>query len=479
MKLVNLQWCWPLAISAAAILSSCQDQPPTSAAPDPLVKPPLEGIDPAFSEWTFLAEEGATQTLPSGTRICIPPHAFADGEGNPVYGEVTVRYRELHDGISMFLAGIPMEYQEGDFTTAGSFEIRARQGKDELQLAPGNNISVLMASFEEGADYDFFFLDENEDRAWEKLGTDRPLINTEKVALKKKIERMKPGLAFPLNRQYMAFNFSSILDAYYKNDLSNIKEATVKRDMEAYGLGWVDAEVHEWIEFNGDTHNAALMVWKNLDGKAFPAWTKDKWGYIKKEKGNDYVYTIELKEQQLSFSVRLRAIMPLTTLFAFPPEKWQTEYDAIMAKIEEERERMEMMGSVLRSFEVDQLGIYNWDKLMKEEDRVRLMADFQWPVEVNETLNNIEVILITGDNKGVVRYPQYSWDDLALVSDPNARFFAVLPGNRIAVYPPAEFRRIEFEKLRQNVDPVPFVFTMKGAGQGVKTEGDVRALLEI
>lgn len=237
MKLVNLQWCWPLAFCAAAILSSCQDTPPTSAAPDPLVKPPLEGIDPAFTEWTFLAEEGATQTLPSGTRVCIPPHAFADSEGNPVFGKVTVRYRELHDGISMFLAGIPMEYQEGDFTTAGSFEIRVRQGTAELQLASGNNVSVLMASFEEGADYDFFFLDENEDRAWEKLGTDRPLINTEKVALKKKIDRMKPGLAFPLNRQYMAFNFSAILDAYYKNDLSNIKEATVKRDMEAYGLG--------------------------------------------------------------------------------------------------------------------------------------------------------------------------------------------------------------------------------------------------
>lgn len=479
MKLVNHYWVWPLAFCAAASLFSCQDQPPVQAAPDPLVNPPLSGIEPAFTEWTFIAEAGASETLPSGTRVCIPPYAFADEAGNLVYGEVTVRYREMHDGLSIFLAGIPMEYLDGEFTTAGSFEVRANQKGTPLQLAEGNHISVLMASFEKEEDYDFFFLDENEDRAWEKLGINRPLINADKVALKKKIERMKPGLAFPLYRKYMAFNFSGILDAYYKNDFSKVQESAVKRDMEAYGLGWVDAEVHEWIEFNGDTHNASLMVWKNLDGKAFPEWTKGRWGSISKEKGNDYVYSVNLKKENLSFSVRLRAIMPLSTLFAFPPEKWQNEYDAIMAKIEEEKERMEMMGSVLRSFEVDQLGIYNWDKLMKEADRVRVIADFRWPVEVNTDLSRIEVILITGDKKGVIRYPGYSWDDMALAPDPDARFFAVLPGNRMVVFPPEEFRKIDFESLRQHVDPAPYVFGMKETGAPLKTEAEVRALLEI
>ncbi|MBK7407236.1 MAG: hypothetical protein IPJ40_03595 [Saprospirales bacterium] len=478
MKLVNLQWWWPLAFCAAATLFSCQRTPETAAI-DPLVKPPMPGAEPAFAEWTFLAEEGSSETQPSGTRICIPPYAFVDQDGNQVYGPVTLRYREMHDGVSIFLAGIPMDYQDGQFTTAGSFDIRAFQENQALRLAEGDAISVQMASFEEGEDYNFFFLDENEARAWEDLGTNRPLINSEKVALAKKIERMKPGLAFPLNRKYMAFNYDAILDMYYKNSTTKVDNELVHRDMEAYGLGWVETGVHEWITFKGETQNAALMVWKNLDGKAFPEWTKTLWGYIKLEKDNDYVYSIKDKKSGQEFSVRLRAIMPLSTLFAFPPEKWKNEYDAIMAKIEEETQRMEMMASVMRSFEVSELGIYNWDKLMKESDRVLVDADFTWPVEVNEGLSNIEVVLITGDNKGVVKYPSYSWDALALVPDPNARFFAVLPGNRIAIYPPADFKTIDFEGLRQHVDPAPYLFGMKATSKALKTEAEVREFLQI
>jgi len=489
MKLVNLHWCWPLAFCAAATFVCCRNSPETSAV-DPLVKPPLPGAEPVFTEWTFPAEEGFTATLPSGTRVCIPPYAFREGMDKLVSGPVTVRYREMHDGLSMYLAGIPMNYRGGEFTTAGSFEIRAFRDGRPLQLAESNTISVLLASYEEGEDYDFFFLDEDVARAWDSLGINRPLINSEKVELARKIERMKPGLAFPLDRQYMAFNYDAILDIYYIKDFSydtatysyvfpKINDALVRKDMEAYGLGWTNAQVHEWIEFKGETYNAALMVWKNLDEKPFPAWTDGKWGTIIKGKGNDYTYTIRLKEEGKEFSVRLRAIMPLSTLFAFPPEKWKNEYDTIMAKIEEETRRMELMASVLRSFEIDQLGIYNWDKLMKEDDRVLVDARFDWPVDVNDRLNNMEVVLITGDNKGVVKYPSFSWDALALVPDPDARFFAVLPGNQIAIYPPAAFKAIDFESMRKNVDPTPFEFGMKSSGRGLRTEEEVREFLQI
>jgi hypothetical protein len=277
----------------------------------------------------------------------------------------------------------------------------------------------------------------------------------------------------------MAFNYNGILDIFYQNDLSNVQDEVVMKTMEAYGLGWTKAQVHEWIMFKGEQYNAALMVWKNLDDKVFPDWTDGLWGSIVQIKGNDYTYSVQLKEEGKEFSVRLRAIMPLSTLFAFPPEKWKNEYEAVMAKVEEETQRMELMASVLRSFEVDQLGIYNWDKLLKEEDRVIVDAGFNWPVEVNERLSNIEVILITGDNKGVVKYPAYSWDALALVPDPNARFFAVLPGNKMAIYPPAAFKAIDFESLRKNIDPTPYQFGMKGTSRPLKTEAEVREFLQI
>ena len=463
---------------AAATLFGCQTQPETAVL-DPLVKPPIPGAETAFTEWTFLAEEGASLDLPTGTRICAPPFAFADETGALVSGPVTLRYREMHDGLSIFLAGIPMTYREGNFTTAGSFELRASQADQPLELAPGNSLSVLMASYTEGEDYDFFYLDEHGARAWDSLGWSASLVNQQKIDIARKAERMKPALAFPLNRKYFAFNFSGILDIYYKGDFSNIQEDKVKRDMEAYGLGWVKTEVHEWITYKGETHNAALMVWQNLDNKPFPEWTEGRWGVLKHEKGNDYVYSMVLKNEGKEFSVRVRAIMPLSTLFAFPPEKWQNEYEAIMAKVEEERKRSQMMASLLRSFEVDQLGIFNWDKLLKESERVMVNADFAWPVQVNDRLNVIEVVLITGDNRSVIKYPSYSWDALALLPDPDARFFAVLPGNQVAIYPPEQFSKIDFAGLRQSADPAPYGFGMKSSGKALTSEQEVRAFLGI
>lgn len=470
-----------LALAAALLglllLPSCRTQEPTAEVLPSLLQPPIPEADPGSTHVSFVAEEGLFFRNASGSTVVIPPNSLVDAYGLPVKGPVTASYRELPDAVSIFLAGIPMEYQDGHFTTAGSFELRAFQLGQELELLPGQGAFVRMASWQAGDDYDFFLLDEQQ-RGWQQIGTRPAELNLERKRLRDKIARMEPELKFPLDRQYMAFNYEAILDIYYNDDLRKVDHSDVQAKMKAYGLGWTEAEIHQRIEFRGREIHAALMVWKNLDRKQFPAWTKNLYGRVTKLHGNTYRYLVATRDSTQQFSVRLEAIMPLQELFAFSPEKWKNNYEAVMRKIEEERERMQMMAEVYRTYEVDAFGLYNWDKLMKEEERVILAADFRFPVEVNERLTELTAVLLTGDNRSVISYPQYTWDGIALIPDDNARFFVLLPGGLVALYPAESFRQIDFAALKKMESPSQ-TFPMDVIGQPIRTAADFRALLDI
>ena len=57
------------------------------------------------------------------------------------------------------LSGIKMTYQDGDFESAGMFEIRAEESGKNLELRADKEIDIEMASYREG-DFDSFVMDE-------------------------------------------------------------------------------------------------------------------------------------------------------------------------------------------------------------------------------------------------------------------------------------------------------------------------------
>ncbi|MEZ4950553.1 MAG: hypothetical protein R2784_14385 [Saprospiraceae bacterium] len=142
--------------------------------------------------------------LPSGTRIKVSPNALIDSSGFPVKGQVDIMYREFHDAISVFLAGIPMEYQDGHFTTAGSFELRASQNGKPVYVDSEKPIEVRLASLTAGNDYDFFFLDEDK-RGWDSLGTRDAEVNTEKVNFEKEDPQHVPRTTISLKPKLFCF----------------------------------------------------------------------------------------------------------------------------------------------------------------------------------------------------------------------------------------------------------------------------------
>ncbi len=470
----------PLCLGLILLATACQWNAQEAEPPrQSVVKAPIPSLDPKFERFEFVAEKGGQWQLPSGTQITIPPDAFVDQADSLVSGTVALEYRELHDAYDIYLSGIPMAVGDQHFTTAGSFQLQAQQEDRLLSVAECSSLQVRMASFTAGDDYDFFQLDEYSGD-WANLGTTEPEVNVEREKQIRKIRRMKPSLRFPLNRRYMAFNYRAILDVYFSRGKAT-KETMdeVPEKLQAYGLGWTEAEVHQRITWRGQSYHASLMVWKNEAGKAFPDWTKNRYGKME-DLGNDrYRYHVASKDSSALFEVKLRAIMPLKALFAFPPEHWVKDYQATMAKVEAEQERLNTMAEVFRTFEVVDMGIYNWDRFLKMDESVLISADFSFQKHRTDSLAELELIFLSGDGKAVVKFPEERWSKLALVPDQGGKLFCLLPGQKLAVYTPKQYGAIDFAELggKNKTTAQPFYFEMQQPDRKVESKADLMDLL--
>ncbi len=456
-------------LSICLLLFACSSPEPI-IAPVSVVQPPIPALDPVFEQIRFPIAEGKTWVLPSGTSIEIPADAFVDQDGKGLNGEIEMRYRELQDAFDIYLSGIPLEAAGGNLSTAGTFELQAQQSGIDAFLKDSTSIKVRMASFTSGDDYDFYQLDEYSGN-WANKGTAAPEVNTERKKVKQKISRLRPSVRFPLHSKYMAFNYQAILDIYFNDDWVKMKQDQgVPAQMKKYGLGWNETQIHQDIIWKNQKIHGALMVWKNLSKKAFPTWSKTTYGKLEKINGNQYRYHMANKDSSEFFSTRLLAVMPLKTLFAFPPEKWKNDYEATMVKVYEEQERLKTMAEVYRTFEVNQMGIYNWDRLVKMEESLLLSANFS--VKTENPLTELTMVYISGDNRMVVKFPKEKWPDMNLLEDKKGRIFCLLSDRKIALYPASAYQKIDFATLRKTENPEHY-FEMQDIEVAINSREDL------
>ena len=170
-----------------------------------------------FAIYTLNATKGDTLFSHLGTRIIIPPLSLVDNSEKTVTDEVTIKYREYHDALDVFLSGIPMDYNSNGekltFQTAGMFEIKAEQNGKELKLAEGNKIDIRFASYEGGTAYDFFQYDEKGNK-WDFVDYSKPVVNLKKEEIKmEKILQLNSTQAIHLDKNHFVLNYLDFLES--------------------------------------------------------------------------------------------------------------------------------------------------------------------------------------------------------------------------------------------------------------------------
>ncbi len=121
---------------------------------------PVEEATVHFQQFTGVPAREQLIMTPTGTKITIPANAIVDAQGNTVQNNYQIYFRELSDPASIFLSGVPMTYDSGGseniFETAGMFEIYAMQDTNMLQLRPGAEMEIKLATTSMQQDFNLY-----------------------------------------------------------------------------------------------------------------------------------------------------------------------------------------------------------------------------------------------------------------------------------------------------------------------------------
>ena len=452
------------------------------------IKSPLPQADVKFEEFDIDNSKDQVIKTKRGSTITIPAGSLVGKDGKAA-GNVKLKYREFHDAADILVSGIPMNINTNgkmrNMQTAGMFEIRAEKAGETLNIADGKTVDVKMASYESGTDYNFFQLDEN-GKGWQFIDyNDKIELNSNKEKLKKEIEKKAPSLTFPLDDKYFAFNYDAILDVMFNNDYDlidkNRKNPVILQKAKKYGLMWLGTNCNEDIMFKGVYQPAALMVWKRLHGDQFPAWMKDDsydFCSLTPLGGNIYALSVEDNNGNRVYKATIECVMPLNSLFKYSPEYWEKNYKEAMAKVEQEMAQLKLEADVYRSFSINKLGIYNYDRLLKEEENVKIIANFLGDEALKKAKPDYSpnTVYYMPDEKTLIYLPKEDWGKIKLVPGKKGRFATVLPTQTLGIYTAEKYAEIDFEGLRKRDNPT-VDFVLSSYDQKIASPDDVRKLL--
>ena len=439
------------------------------------IAPPLPAHNIKSTENIINTAAGELITTEKNTRITIPPYAFVDARGNVVEGNVTVSYREYHSFMDIFLSGIPMESDNVMLESAGMIEINAAQNGEPVYVNPKNKIGVMLASASKEADYNLYFLDQKtmkwkqRDKS-EMLLTNAPLSSyTEyiespqsKVFLDS-IERkfyfnrprypvevvcrsdMRARKKFWFSRKHLSYVFdfsisrsqtmppelktlSGITWRYYGKDaqevfmklfeLDKMPKQTVNSKVIVTGYSYVTEDLEAGpndyqIHFAAGRTNISLSVVPVFRSK----WSKN--AFERKWKKYSEAYAVAKRNEEIRFS------------------QFQLDTAAYFANNERYVARkVTTETAALRSFEVDNFGIWNCDRPIPDMPST-VIAEF-----IDEKGNPLEIT--TGYLVVKSRNTVYTVRDFRNFKfDPKAEtlFWAVLPNDKLAIIYPKEFAK--------------------------------------
>ncbi len=457
------------------------------------VKPPIPELAKAYTEFEIDLSQKNELTLPSGTKITVDEASLVDAEGNTVRGKATLLYREYHDAVDVLLSGIPMDFKvRGSnriMQTAGMFDIQCVQDGKPVFIKEGEGVQVDFASFEEGTDYNFFSLKEEE--GWQFVDYVKPELNTARLETEKEVARLNKKLKAKKTKKFFVFNFDAVLDIKYNNDWAQIEKnknnSSLKRKVAAYDVALYNNSIYNTIQFKGNYYPAEMMIWKKRT-KNIPSWVrkydKDMELDIKVINGNLYKLTATTKDGK-SFTTKIEAVAPLKYMFQYSPEKWKKNFAKVMKEVsakeeklrielEKEMQKLELQARVIRSFKISGFGIFNYDKLMKEEDNIDIIASFKM-----DNVKDIDMVFcFPEDNKTLIKYPQKDWDEVVLMPGKGVRFLAILPDKTIGLYTAEDYKNLDFESLREE-EKKPLVNFELVKTADMSSEKDLREILNM
>lgn len=410
------------------------------------VDPPFESMVIGCSGNVIDNQKGGEILYESGSKLVIPPNAFVDSKGNPVEGDVEVNYREFRSSAEIMTSGIPMNFKQNgeyeNFQSAGMFEITANHNGDELSLASGKEITCHMMTEELEEDYNFYSFNE-ETKEWiEVQGQDK----TVKTTIGKEGEETPAEFA-SLESGPEVTTFKKPLPPRKADmnlpvfEIGESENAKKEDDTPVNAVGTVSKSV----------------LWQFAPGYDISKASMDK--VLSGSNWNDYTLEEVNKEQQV---YRLELGKKTGDPIFITPVLFGKDYRKAMAKYEEqlkefneqakkindENQYQEKKKQFWRTASVANLGIHNWDRLMKRRDAVKLQASFALESGA-EIPQGTQVFMLTGNKKEIITFYPAMFANFAFDPKVENTLISILPGDKMAIFKKEAFEKLDIGSLRR------------------------------
>ena len=432
------------------------------------IHPASSRLNVPKTHFEVTASKGGVFTTPKGSRIEIPANALVNARGEQVNGKVDMDFREFHDATDLISSGIPMEYDSagkvGIFQTAGMMEIRVSQNGQEVFLAEGASARVHLASYTDERDYNLYFFDEKEGN-WTYLNRPDVRENSVKQELLDSLAPLpvKPESKYETSPEdFRGTKFHP--DMAFELPL-NLESNPELNAFEAYKWKFVEKAGYEKPK---DMKILFTQVWSSI--KLTP--------HSKKQN----LFVLELRNKT---TARWAIVEPVLgedpgdqKMFKAKMRRYKKDLKAAKKRREKESKRLQNQADLVRTFSIEQFGIYNCDRIFKMQASITLKADFEFDHDLNLDKQTLTVFLVCGNDRAVIPYSaarnRFSWANFSFSSQEQNKLIAILPDDKVAVFGSSEFNNINLQRLQTEKG---YTFRMRTLPDRINGIEDMRKII--
>lgn len=357
-------------------LLACNDQPKEtpknekqSIEPTFQIIPPVEEFTPEAEVFSIDNSKDTILISDHGSFINVPANCFEDEDGQSVE-DVEVQFTEYTNPADIILSGIPMEFvtDEGNetFQSAGMCEIDVASNGKKVSMAKGKSIDIGLKNQAQDSDYNLYYFDKEKGEWAEKekaLAVDTTIIPAKPVTLttidtSRILHVDVEGYSF--NRDFKMWDQSNFYllpgqdPNYHEKGVSWYSMKVIKTtNPEIFVLKFLGSmggkQVVEALKVQPlvtpGNHDEAMRMFNRKMRKHAKRILKNKKGREKLLDADNTIAKIEEDHEEMKEQLRVADSIRIADSYA----------------------ASEVRNNVMRTFQVNQLGIYNCDRFYERE----------------------------------------------------------------------------------------------------------------
>lgn len=387
------------------------------------IKPPITAADIPFNEYLIHPDSSITINMPTGTAIRISANVFEREDGKPIKGSIAFKVREFHSVYDILRSGIPMSTnadQKNFLQSAGMIELRANNNGMAVKLKEGKQLEVALAGYKISDGYDLYYTADGSEWAI----TNRFVTDSNN----RRKNRLRDLLIIPqapidtgeITKDLIVSLQADLTAVPYLKPFANLQWRIDKNDI------------------NPKVIAALRIIWDEVA--------------IREISGRKLKYELVFKKKQSVTSgseIDQQLVVKATPIVGGKNKRedrrmfaeQMVAYKNTIAKIEEEKTRLLQEATMLNSFKISKMGIWNVDRIMKCDDMFFVNASFDFEKEISREINNLKVFVLYEDDNSVIPYKAKEWNKIGFRPNKKTSLVVVLPKNEIAVITPDEMQQ--------------------------------------